>query len=106
MARNDGIAVNGLSLSDAQLQALAAQKQPEPQIVVAAPMNDVQNISICAAMLATSGYTSADPLLDLATDLVAGAMARVIDGRYVAALETAKLRAQAQASNLLSGVVA
>jgi hypothetical protein len=102
MARNDGIQVNGLKLTDEQLRALAQQKQQEQQIVVAAPMNDVQNISICAALMAASGYTSADPLLDLATDLVAGAMARVVDGRFRSAVESAQLRAQAEASNLLA----
>lgn len=87
---------NGLGLTPEMLAAIKAQQQ---QVQIASPMNDVQLIALVAGSLyanADSYPVSTDRLLDLATEMVAGAYARVAGGRFNRALEAARLLEQAK----------
>lgn len=64
------------------LREMAAAPQPQVAMQIAQPINDGQTLAFLAAMLYQTGgqNNSAELLLDLATELFVGAVARVNSG--------------------------
>lgn len=83
---------NGLGMTPEMIEAIRKQSA---QLQIASPMNDVQLLALVAAQIvgqilsSATAVETANAALDLATEIVSGAYARIASGRVNKRLEAA-----------------